>query len=109
MSRLPYPEEISLADALAFDAFTPEQRRIAIAGVALHRHLEERIAEEIASATSDGFDVGYAKRTQELDEPLHLILDRLSLLRQQIATADTRYLELGEIIADLTKLVVGHG
>lgn len=105
MSRLPLPEEVSVADAIAFDAFTPEQKRIAIAGVAIHQYLEDHIETALESARSDAHDEGYAERGEQIAEGLHAALDKLALVRQKVATADSRYTELGEVIADLTKLV----
>jgi hypothetical protein len=119
-ARLPFPEEVSIADALAFEQWPPEQRRIAIAGLALDAMLRERESE----ARREGFDAG---KKAGLDEAmmtlshtsakaevagyigahatarLHELLDRLQLFRQQLATYDTRYNALGEILADFTK------
>lgn len=110
MTRLPFPEEVSLADAMAFDDFTPEQKRIAVAGVAIQEWLQDRMKDAEEDARLRGYEQGHvhglAERRRVLDEPLHHILDRLALLRQKITTADSRYTELGEIIGDLTKLVV---
>jgi hypothetical protein len=105
MSRLPLPEEVSIADAIAFDAFTPEQKRVAMAGVAIHEYLETRITESEERARSEAYERGVADHATEVNDALHAGLDRLALLRQKFSTADSRYTELGEIVADLTKLV----
>lgn len=60
MSR-PRTDDISLADALAFDAFTPEQKRIAFAGVAMHDEIEDRVE----TARREGFDDGLAAARRE--------------------------------------------
>lgn len=104
-SRLPHPEEVSIADAIAFDNFTPEQKRVAIAGVAIHEWLQKRVEEEIEAAAANEFERGFAVCAEQNNATLHDALDRLQLLRQKISTADTRYTELGEIIADLSKSV----
>lgn len=102
MSRLPYPEEVSVADAIAFEAFTDEQKRIAVAGIALHAYLRERESD----ARAEGFDAGVASVWADSDvtggallADLSGVLDELQLFRQSIATADTRYSKLGEILA----------
>jgi hypothetical protein len=105
MSRLPFPEEVSIADAMAFEAFTPEQKRIAVAGVAIHEYLKDRIEEEVESARFRADEEGFARGRGAIDEALHHALDRLALLRQKFSTSDTRYTELGAIIGDLSKLV----
>lgn len=58
---MPHPDSISLADALAFDAFTDEQKRIAFAGVALHDTIEARLED----ARREGFDDGHAAALDE--------------------------------------------
>lgn len=105
MSRLPLPEEVTVADAIAFDAFTPEQKRIAVAGVALHDYVAEHILDGIEDGIETACENARAERTAEINDALHAALDKLALLRQKIATADSRYTELGEIVADLAKLV----
>jgi hypothetical protein len=105
MNRLPLPEEVTVADAIAFDAFTPEQKRVAVAGVAIHEYLSDRIEEVQEAAQAAAYDEGYAARSAQIDAALHHGLDRLALLRQKFSTSDSRYTELGEIVADLTKLV----
>jgi hypothetical protein len=105
MSRLPLPEEVTVADAIAFDAFTPEQKRIAVAGVAIHEYLADHIS---MRWKRHGRRVreNYARRARpQINDVLHAGLDRLALLRQKFSTSDSRYTELGEIVADLTKLV----
>jgi sulfur carrier protein ThiS len=105
MSRLPLPEEVTVADAIAFDAFTPEQKRIAVAGVALHEYVAEHILDAIEASRETVRENARAERSAEINDILHAGLDRLALLRQKFSTSDSRYTELGEIVADLTKLV----
>jgi hypothetical protein len=57
----PRTDDISLADALAFEAFTDEQKRIAFAGVAMHDVMEDKIEE----ARREGFDDGITAGRRE--------------------------------------------
>jgi hypothetical protein len=103
MTRMPFPEEVSVADAMAFESWSEEQKRIARAGIALGAYIAERESE----ARKEGFDAGRASTGLMLNvvgKPvMHELLDRLQLFRQHLATYDTRYGTLGEILADFTK------
>jgi hypothetical protein len=111
MTRMPFPEEVSVADAMAFEAWPEEQKRVARAGIALGAYIAERESE----ARKEGFDAGKAAGLAETNPhgalmlnvvgkpTMHELLDRLQLFRQHLATYDTRYNTLGEILADFAK------
>lgn len=93
----------TVADAIEFDRWTPEQKRIARAGIAI----EERITEERSKARSEGFDAGkaagLAEASSELKDKYEDVLaeayTKLRLLIPRFAPADSRVDDLREITA----------
>lgn len=101
-------DHLSLADALAFDSFTDEQKRIAYAGVELHSRIEEKLEE----ARVAGFDEGRIAARENLADDIEEQANKLALAIPLLPTGHTAESELRMIRRALTDLVDGlrhHG
>lgn len=95
---------MSLADALAFEELDEATKRVAYAGVMLHERMDKAREE----GRIEGFDAGRASIPfPKVSDAVHDVYERLLLFRQGINPNDTRYAQLGEIIADLGKAIDG--
>lgn len=115
MSR-PRTDDISLADALAFDSFTPEQKRIAFAGVAMHDEMEDRIERARREGFDDGIEAGRREKLGEeerdpLCDDLDEQINKLALAIPMLPTGHSVETELRDIRRALTTIVdrLRHG
>lgn len=104
MSR-PRTDDISLADALAFDSFTPEQKRIAFAGVAIHDEMEDRIERARREAFDDGLAAAIEDRNTRFADEINEQTDRLALAISMLPEGHSIGGELRDIRRKLDALV----
>ncbi len=101
---------MTIDDLLAFEAWPEDRKRIARAAVEFEQLIGERMEERLKSERENSFAEGYAAAVADAKTGdavsagvVHQLLDRLQLFRQSIATNDSRYATLGEIIADMAQ------
>jgi flagellar biosynthesis/type III secretory pathway protein FliH len=99
--------EGTIADAMAFDAWTPEQKRIARAGIVV----ETKIEKAREAAHHEGFEEGHALGEAEArrdavnlyEDLLADVWAKLRLLIPQFAEHDTRLESLREVTEIVAK------
>ena len=102
-------DHLSLADALAFENFTDEQKRIAYAGVELHARMEQAREEGHREGYDQGKRDGHAEYTfldkQQLADEIDEQANKLALAIPLLPTGHTAEAELRTIRRALTDIV----